>query len=126
MVRLARLGLILLAIALTGCVSGPLDHPSLRVMTYNIHHGQGMDGELDLERIAALIRENDPDLVALQEVDLLTNRTARVDQAAELARLVRMHHAFARFMFYDGGEYGLAVLSKSPIVESRIISLPPG
>ena len=41
----------------------------LRVMTYNIHHGEGTDGRIDLERIAKVIRDAKPDLVALQEVE---------------------------------------------------------
>ncbi|MEX2025646.1 MAG: endonuclease/exonuclease/phosphatase family protein, partial [Pirellulaceae bacterium] len=59
----------------------------LRVLTYNIHHGEGIDGKLDLPRIARVIESVDPDLVALQEVDRRVERTGSVDQPAELARL---------------------------------------
>jgi endonuclease/exonuclease/phosphatase family metal-dependent hydrolase len=99
---------------------------TIRVLTYNIHHGEGMDELLGLERIAALIREVDPDLVALQEVDSVTNRTEQVDQAAELGRLTGMIPAFGRFMPYDGGAYGMAILSRWPILESTNIRLPDG
>src|SRR5688572_12746619 len=78
----------------------------LRVLTYNIHHAEGTDGKLDLARIARVIHEQQPDLVALQEVDVKTRRTGGVDQAAELAKLTGMHVAFGKGIDFQGGEYG--------------------
>jgi endonuclease/exonuclease/phosphatase family metal-dependent hydrolase len=68
----------------------------VRVLSYNIHHGAGTDGELDLPRIANVIRRLKPDLVALQEVDKKTQRSRGVDQAAELGRLTGMHAVFGK------------------------------
>jgi endonuclease/exonuclease/phosphatase family metal-dependent hydrolase len=99
---------------------------TVRVMAYNIHHGAGMDEVLDLERIAALIREVNPDLLALQEIDSVATRTGGVDQAAELGRLTGMTPVFGRFMPYQGGAYGMAVLSRWRIAASRNIRLPDG
>ncbi|HEV2296078.1 MAG TPA: endonuclease/exonuclease/phosphatase family protein [Tepidisphaeraceae bacterium] len=96
----------------------------LTVLTYNIHHAQGMDKRLDLQRIAGVIRASGADLVALQEVDNGTKRAGGVDQAAELARLTNMHAVFGPAMSYDGGQYGNAVLSRWPITSSRIVPLP--
>jgi endonuclease/exonuclease/phosphatase family metal-dependent hydrolase len=96
----------------------------LTIMTYNIHHGAGMDGRIDLARIAAVIRAADPDFVALQEVDQGTKRAAGVDQPAELARLTDMHVFYGAAMDYDGGKYGDAVLARRPIVASRAVALP--
>ena len=96
---------------------GTASADTLRVLAYNIHHGEGMDGRLDLERIAALIREVDPDLVTLQEVDSVTSRTNAIDQAAELGRLTGLKPVFGRFMSYQGGAYGMALLSKWEISE---------
>jgi endonuclease/exonuclease/phosphatase family metal-dependent hydrolase len=87
----------------------------LRVLSYNIHHGEGVDGKLNLERIARVIRSVEPDLVAVQEVDKNTRRTGQVDQPAELARLTGMHVAFGANIKYQGGDYGNAVLSRFPI-----------
>ena len=98
----------------------------LRVMTYNIHIGIGMDEKLDLERTAQTIMAEKPDLVALQEVDNKTERTHRVDQAAELSKLTGMHVAFGRTIDLTGGEYGIAILSKFPIESYRITQLPGG
>ncbi len=104
----------------------PASRPTLRVVSYNIRHGVGMDGKLDLERIAAVLRRLEPDLVALQEVDENCRRSGNVDQAAELGRLLGMAHRFGEFMDYGGGRYGLAVLAKLPITAARRHQLPEG
>ena len=96
----------------------------LRVMSYNIHHGAGTDGKVDLERIAKVITDANVELVALQEVDVGTARTQQVDQAAELARLTGMHVRFGKAMDYQGGAYGQAILSKRPIEQFEVIRLP--
>jgi endonuclease/exonuclease/phosphatase family metal-dependent hydrolase len=96
----------------------------LRVMSWNLHHGVGEDGKLDLERIAARIREQKPDLVVLQEVDKQCRRSKSVDQAAELAKLTGLTGAFGKAMDHDGGEYGQAILSKHPLGETKVHQLP--
>jgi endonuclease/exonuclease/phosphatase family metal-dependent hydrolase len=99
---------------------------TLRILAYNIHHGAGLDGKLDLERIARVITAVDPDVVALQEVDSCVTRTEGVDQATVLASLTGMHSVFGHFMDYQGGRYGMALLSRLPIVESTSHRLPDG
>ena len=96
----------------------------LRVMTYNIHHGEGTDGKLDLPRIAAVIRSTRADLVALQEVDRKVPRSGGVDQAEELGRLTGMRHAFGPSIPLSGGEYGNAILSRLPITRTTRHLLP--
>ncbi len=87
----------------------------LRVLTYNIHHGEGVDGRLDLPRIADVIRGAQPDLVLLQEVDAVVQRSKLVDQPAELARLTRLQYVFGDNIALQGGQYGNALLSRFPI-----------
>ena len=89
---------------------------SVRVMTYNIHVGVGMDKKLDLARVASVINQQHPDLVGLQEVYRGVERTQRIDEIAELAKLTKMDYAFAFNLKYQGGQYGVAILSKSPIL----------
>ena len=98
----------------------------LRLLAYNIHHAEGTDGRLDLARVARVIKKLEPDLVAVQEVDVRTRRGRGVDQAAKLGELTGMHHVFGKFMDFSGGEYGQAVLSKFPIKSSKNHPLPPG
>jgi endonuclease/exonuclease/phosphatase family metal-dependent hydrolase len=103
----------------TGCASRMEYHPAvLTVMTYNIRHGEGMDGRLDLERIAAVINRHQPDLVALQEVDRGVARTQGRDLPAELAGLTGMEVVFGRNIDHQGGEYGNAILSRHPVIGS--------
>jgi len=85
---------------------------NLRVMTYNIHVGVGMDKKLDLQRIAEVISREHPDLVGLQEVDRGVKRTEEKDEIAELAKLTRMDYVFAHNLDYQGGQYGVAILSR--------------
>jgi endonuclease/exonuclease/phosphatase family metal-dependent hydrolase len=96
----------------------------LRVMTYNIHHAEGEDKKLDVERIAKVITAQKPDLVAVQEVDVNTQRTGGIDEAAELGRLTGMHVVFGKAMDYQGGQYGQAILSRYPIKSHTVHRLP--
>lgn len=97
---------------------------TVRVLCYNIHHGEGTDGKVDLPRVARVIKAADPDLVALQEVDDKTKRTGGVDQTAELTRLTGLHGKFGKAIDYEGGGYGQAILSRFPIGESTVHTLP--
>ncbi len=99
----------------------------LRVLSYNIRHGAGMDNKLDLDRTANVLIKQDADLVALQEVDQVCTRSNKVDQADFLAKkLGKFNHRFGSFMDYQGGKYGLAILSRYPILESRVHKMPGG
>ena len=116
---------LLVVLGLIGCGSTKADAPpTLTVLTYNIHHGEGADGRFDLERQAQVILVSGADLVALQEVDVGTGRASGVDQAAELARLTGMHVVFGEAMAYDGGSYGEAVLSRWPVQSHEVLPLP--
>ncbi len=96
----------------------------LRVLTYNIHHGAGVDGKLDLERIAKVILSAKPDIVALQEVDRNAARTKVVDQAKELSKLTKMKFIFGPNIKLGDGDYGNAVLSRFPLKFRKNHKLP--
>ncbi|MBA2525870.1 MAG: endonuclease/exonuclease/phosphatase family protein [Pyrinomonadaceae bacterium] len=85
---------------------------TLRVMTFNIHVGVGIDKKLDLQRIADVIIRERADLVGLQEVDRGVRRTEGIDEIAELAKMTRMDYAFGHNLDYQEGQYGVAILSK--------------
>ena len=121
-----KLRVVLLCLFLTvfsASVVGQL--PSeIRILTYNIHHGEGTDQKFDLERIAKVIKSVSPDIVALQEVDQGTARASGVDQPAELARLTDMPIVFGRNIDLQGGGYGTAVLTKLPVKASASEKFP--
>ena len=96
----------------------------LRILSYNIHHAEGVDGKLDVPRIAQVILSVDPDLVALQEVDKNTIRTGKVNQDIELSRLTKMNCVFGSNITFQGGQYGNAILSKFPIIKNKNFLLP--
>jgi len=117
--------IVLLAVLASAAASRQAAEPArLRVLTYNIHHGEGTDGRIDLARTAAVIARAAADVVALQEVDNQTTRAHGVDQAAELGRLTGMHAAFGQAMAYAGGGYGDAILSRFPLSAVRVHDLP--
>jgi len=120
--RLGRLAPVGLALLFAACVA--LDRQELRVLTYNIHHGRGTDGIIDLQRIADVILSARPDLVALQEVDKQTGRSLHVDQAQALGELTRMRAHFGRAIDHDGGEYGEALLLGLPGATPETHPLP--
>jgi endonuclease/exonuclease/phosphatase family metal-dependent hydrolase len=100
-------------------------------MTYNVRHGLGSDlddpgafVEMDLGRIADVIRQASPDLVALQEVDRLHPRSHRVNQPAALGEMLGMESCFGRNVVYGEGEYGVAILSRYPITSFTNTPLP--
>lgn len=88
----------------------------LTIMTYNIHHGRGLDGEIDLDRIAGVIRKSQADIVALQEVDIHTKRSGNIDIVKVLSEKTGLKYtAFGQNLEFEGGQYGNAILSKYPV-----------
>jgi endonuclease/exonuclease/phosphatase family metal-dependent hydrolase len=96
----------------------------VRVLVYNVHAGKDAAGKESVRRIADVVRSIDPDIVLFQEVDQRTKRSGGVDQPASYAELTGLHVAFGRSLDYDGGEYGIAVLSRWPIRRDTTIHLP--
>ena len=100
---------------------------SVRVLAYNIKHGRGNDGKVDLERVARVMRRLNPDVVALQEIDNKASRSGNVDEAKRLSELTGLHHhAFGRFMDFQGGGYGMAIVSRYPLKDVTDLRLPDG
>ena len=125
--RLSRRLLFALAAVVTagGCHStGRGDGAPLRVLVYNIHAGKDA-GRLDnLERVAKIIKDSRASIVLLQEVDRKTRRSGSVDQFARLRELTGYRGVFGKTINYDGGEYGIAILSRWRIASSAFAPLP--
>lgn len=114
----------LLALPAAGCHLQWSRRPELRLLTYNLHHGEGTDGRLDLDRIVQVIRSASPDLVALQEVDRLAARTERVDQPEIYRYGTGLNAWYGAAMPFQGGEYGQVLLSRWPLASPEVLRLP--
>ncbi|MEV0283814.1 MULTISPECIES: endonuclease/exonuclease/phosphatase family protein [unclassified Kribbella] len=127
-------GLLMLLPTTAAAEAGTTDRPGrpLTVATYNIHHGAGIDGVLDLERIAVLLEKTGADVIGLQEVDRhWSERSNWVDQPAWFAQRLKMHYGYAANLDLpplNPGEprrqYGTAILSKYPIKDFTNTLLP--
>jgi len=95
-----------------------------RIMSYNIRHCQGVDNVLNYDRTAKVITLMSPDIVCLQEVDSVTARSNRTDQAKLLGQKTGMNAYFGAAMPHDGGKYGNAILSKEKAIRTRTVPLP--
>lgn len=95
-----------------------------RILTYNVHRCVGVDRKLDVERIAAVIGEFEPDIVCLQELDVGRARTNGVDQADAIAELLKMSFRFHPAMRVEEELYGDAVLTHLPERLVRAAALP--
>jgi endonuclease/exonuclease/phosphatase family metal-dependent hydrolase len=105
----------------------PVKKQRFKVMSYNIHHCNppSAGDKIDVEAIARVINAAKPDFVALQEVDVNTERSGKgKNQAKQLAELTGMKFYFSKAIDHQGGDYGVAVLSKFPIVDSAHFALP--
>ena len=103
-----------------------IDGIELRVMSYNIHHANppSKPDVIDIEAIVNTIKGEDPDLVALQEIDADTERSGEGNQAKIIAEKLGMNVFFGKAIDYEGGAYGVAILSKYPISEGTVHRLP--
>lgn len=97
---------------------------TLKVMTYNIHHGESEQGKSNLNRVVELIKKHKPDLVALQEIDSVVTRSGKVNQMNVLSLLTGYKAAFSDAIELQGGKYGLGILSKYPIESVQKLKLP--
>lgn len=101
------------------------DTLKLKVLSYNLRFGE----LASLEELAEFIKEQDPDIVALQEVDNRTFREAAPKQhdkdfATELGYRTGMMSAYGKTIDFAGGYYGIAILSKYPMAKVERFYLP--
>jgi endonuclease/exonuclease/phosphatase family metal-dependent hydrolase len=106
-------------------MNGPKEREraALRVATYNMRRGLGMDSVLNLERTAGVIRATGAAFIALQELDRNMERSGRIDQPSLLAELTGLHVGFWPTLKRRRGEYGIGVAAVEP-VEATFRRLP--
>ncbi len=125
----------LVILFISGCAKKPIQSAAagnskavqLRVLCYNIHHANppSKSGLIDIDAIARVINAAAPDVVALQELDVFTERSGKnLNQAEAIAAKTGMKAYFAKSIDYAGGEYGIAILSKYPLTGLKKHALP--
>lgn len=97
---------------------------TLKLMTYNVRNATGMDEVSNFQRIANVINNASPDVVAVQEVDSVTNRSKQKYVLGEIAERTQMHGYFAPAIDYDGGKYGIGLLTKQVPLRLQTFALP--
>ena len=118
------LALVLVSSSFTSAQMALDSSKIVKVLSFNILHGATTNNDFNLDAIAKVIIDTDPDFVALQEVDYKTNRAKKYDLATELGWRSKLTAVFGRAMYYDDGEYGEAVLSRYTYLSSRNVALP--
>lgn len=97
---------------------------TLRLMTYNIKNANGMDDICNFQRVANVINNASPDVVAIQEVDSMTRRSGQKYVLGEIAERTQMHACFAPAIEFEGGKYGIGLLTKQVPLRLQTIPLP--
>ena len=115
---------MIMGVVLVGWACMASAEPALTVLTYNIHHAEGTDGKLDMERIARVIESAKADVVCLQEMDRNLPRTNREDFPAWFEKRLGMKAVFGCNYRFDGGEYGVATFTRLPILSFENTPLP--
>ncbi|MDR0394034.1 MAG: endonuclease/exonuclease/phosphatase family protein, partial [Tannerella sp.] len=102
----------------------PREENTIRMMSYNVRNCMGMDDVTDYQRVADVVNRVLPDVVALQELDSATRRSGGVYILKELAERTLMHYTYAPAIDFQGGKYGVGILSREKPVGFRQIPLP--
>ncbi|MBR4130226.1 MAG: endonuclease/exonuclease/phosphatase family protein [Bacteroidaceae bacterium] len=97
---------------------------NLRLTSYNIQHGEGLDKKIDHARQAKILRKAHTQVAAIQEVDSVTKRNGGLYSLEEIGRKAKMFSTFAPAINFQGGKYGIGILSKKQPMSVHRIPLP--
>ncbi|MEQ5183446.1 endonuclease/exonuclease/phosphatase family protein [Providencia alcalifaciens] len=100
--------------------------PTIKVATYNIGKNELAADVANLDELSKAIAKIDADVIVLTEIDNKTARSKKVNQLEEIAKVNKMDFAFGKALDFDGGEYGVGILSKYKIEKSQVVNLPSG
>ena len=114
----------LLFTALLFCMASCNEPTHIRIMSYNVRNCTGLDNKTDYQRIANIIKAAECEAVAIQELDSMTTRYEGQDMLKNLADLTGMYPTFAPSIDYQGGKYGIGMLTKEKPLSHRRVALP--
>lgn len=115
---------VLIALLLGMTVVSIGQNQQLQIMSYNVRHCAGMDMVVDYDRTATVITQQQPDVIAIQELDSMTGRSGHRDQLDELASRTGYHLVFGAAIDFDGGQYGVGILTREMPLSTKHIPLP--
>ena len=95
-----------------------------RILTYNVRNCRGLDNLTDYMRVAEIIKRINPDIVALQELDSATQRSNGIVVLNELASETKMHASYSASIAFQGGKYGVGILSAKKPIGIKTVALP--
>lgn len=96
----------------------------ITILSYNVRNCLGLDNAVNYQRVADIIKKTDADVVALQELDSATSRSKGVSVLNELARLTGMIPTYRASIDFQGGKYGIGILTKEKPLKVESMSLP--
>jgi endonuclease/exonuclease/phosphatase family metal-dependent hydrolase len=96
----------------------------LKILSYNVRNCLGLDRITDYSRIADLIRRSNSEAIAIQELDSVTSRSKGIDVLSVLAEKTKMYPTYGASIAFQGGKYGVGILTREKPVSSQRISLP--
>lgn len=102
------------------------DKPKLKIATWNIGKNEASQNVSDFTALNSAIKIIDADIIAVSEVDNKTQRSQKIDQLKTIAEANKMQHAFGKAIDFDGGEYGVGLLSRYKILHTQTVKLPSG
>ena len=106
------------------CTASAFAQEYIKIMTYNVRNSKGMDNIMDCRRAAAVIRTQAPDVVAVQELDSMTRRSGGKYILGEIADYTGMNAEYFPAIEFDGGKYGIGILSKEKPLAVKGYPLP--
>jgi endonuclease/exonuclease/phosphatase family metal-dependent hydrolase/Icc-related predicted phosphoesterase len=110
--------------AVKGTTGDAVAKNTVTIMSYNVRNARGLDNVTDYQRLADVILRETPDVVAVQELDSVTGRSKGADVLREIAGRALMYYVYGASIVYDGGKYGLGVLSKERPLNHYSVALP--
>lgn len=99
-------------------------HRTVKILSYNVRNCRGMDNITDYQRVANVITRVAPDIVALQELDSATQRSNGIVVLSKLASLTNMYKTYGASITYEGGKYGIGILTKEKPINWKVVALP--
>jgi endonuclease/exonuclease/phosphatase family metal-dependent hydrolase len=114
---------LFLILALVVAVVTSAEAQKVRVMSYNVRNGRGVDDVKDITRCTDIINDARPDVVAVQELDSMSRRNKKY-VLGEMAKLTGYHDYYHRTIPYRGGAYGIGILTREKALSVDFHPLP--